>query len=73
MKDKHASLRDCPNCGATSVELYVCSNDACENREKEGCTNPDIDGEGNPKCLYKYEQIVFCRLCNSRGVIVNGV
>jgi hypothetical protein len=70
--NKPRSLRDCPHCGATDVDVFVCSNDGCENREREGCTNPDIDGSGNPKCLYKYEYKVFCRLCNSEALLTGG-
>ena len=70
--NKPKSLRECPQCGATDVEVFVCSNDGCENREREGCTNPDIDGEGNPKCLYKNDYIVLCRLCNSEALKTGG-
>ncbi len=61
---------NCPYCGESASELYRCSNRNCDNFTKVGCTNPGVDANGNPRCLYKYVRRVYCRKCNSPAIKV---
>jgi len=60
----------CPHCGDIVSVLYACPNKSCDNFRKVGCTNPDIDQNGNPKCLFKYVRVIYCRKCNSPAMVV---
>jgi hypothetical protein len=60
----------CPYCGDTVSQLYRCTNTGCDYFTKVGCTNPGIDQDGYPKCLYKYVYGAYCRKCNSSAKVV---
>jgi len=72
MKNEEQLKSTCPYCGSFAAQLYVCTNRRCANSSPKvgiGCTNPDVDDQGMPKCLYKYVYAVFCRTCNAKARI----
>lgn len=61
------STTKCPYCGDDTYSLFKCQNKGCSCSTMIGCTNPNIDHNGNPKCLYRYQYKVYCRKCNGEA------